>query len=247
MGKGLLEDNKQKMMLVAGSLVVILFFGSLIVYIYNQNKNGQTIGNNEPLLVHASDGPTKIEPKDKGGLDVPNQDRVVFDAVTGEDSQTGENVRTGPQQPLKRPTEGAGGTNNVNDAQLSSEDTAGINTTATTPQTQQEITPAQNQPDTQPQTQAPAAIPQTPDFTGKYMVQLGAFGNQIAAQNAWDAISQRFGTALNGMVAIYEGVQRGGATTLYRLRAGPIDSRIEADSVCDRLKASNQACFVVTP
>lgn len=250
MAEEALGDNKQRIMLIAGSLVVILLFGSLVVYIYNQNSGANNPQSDELLLVHAPDGPTKVEPQDRGGIDVPDQDRVVFDAVTGEDSQSGENVRSGPEQPLERPQDTAettdqGGADNTPATQTETTAQPAQQDNSPAPQTQTPIqtTPAETQPAAQPAAQAPAG----PDFTGKYMVQMGAFGNQTAAQNAWGLISASFPTALGGLFPNYEGVQRNGTTALYRLRAGPIDTRQEADSICDRLKASAQACFVVSP
>jgi len=253
LGEGVIADNKQRIILIAVSLTTILLFGSLVSYIYIQNNDGSNLAENETLLVHAPEGPSKIEPKDRGGLHVPDQDRVVFDAVTGEDSQNGENIQRGPEQPLDRPTENTVDAG-VNNSPLTQEEPTQKNSqpldkapAPTQPPVEKQTQPA-TQPATQPETQSVSqAIANAPDMAGKFLVQMGAFGNQIAAQNAWDTISQRLAGPLSRLLPVYQGVERGGVISLFRLRAGPIDTRHDADSVCDFLKASNQACFVVSP
>jgi uncharacterized protein len=78
---------------------------------------------------------------------------------------------------------------------------------------------------------APAAAPSR---TGNFMVQLGAFSSQAAAQQQWGRLSGRFG----GVAADY---QRAG--NVVRLRAGPYASRGAAEAAC--AAARPNACFVV--
>jgi TPR repeat protein len=80
---------------------------------------------------------------------------------------------------------------------------------------------------------APAAAPAA--RTGSFMVQLGAFSSQAAAQAQWSRLAGRFGSAS----ADY---QRAG--NVVRLRAGPYASRSAAESACVSVRP--QACFVVT-
>jgi uncharacterized protein len=83
---------------------------------------------------------------------------------------------------------------------------------------------------------APAARPAaTPARSGNFMVQLGAFSSQSAAQQQWGRLSGRFG----GATADY---QRAGS--VIRLRAGPYASRADAERACASVRP--QGCFVVT-
>ncbi|MGY8986676.1 MAG: SPOR domain-containing protein [Sphingomonadales bacterium] len=226
--EGVVGNNKQRKLLISGSLAVTVLFASLLFYIYDKNNGGIELPESEVLLVHAPEGAIKIEPKDRGGLNIPDQDRVVFDTVTGEDSQNGENVQRGPEQPLERPAAKVSLGQNSNDNN-------GDQRTTLLPSA-----PSQ----TQTQLPEPLSIK---GFSGKYMVQLGAFRSQAGAENAWNTISQRFGPVLSGLKPNYLSVQRTGEKLLFRLRSGPLVTLQEAGSVCDRLKAMAQACFVVTP
>jgi uncharacterized protein len=81
----------------------------------------------------------------------------------------------------------------------------------------------------------PAPAPAAVARTGNFMVQLGAFSSQAAAQQQWGRLSGRFG----GATPDY---QRAG--NVVRLRAGPYASRGAAEAAC--AAARPNACFVVT-
>lgn len=90
---------------------------------------------------------------------------------------------------------------------------------------------------------APTAKPATtpPAPSGKWRVQLGAFGSTQIAQNQWSALSRKI-APLSGLKPSYE---KAGALT--RLRAGPLADRAAADRLCASAKAAGQACFTVAP
>ena len=85
------------MIMIAASSIAILLFGSAIWYFYTQ---GGTEDNGEVPLIEAPDGPDKVEPEDAGGLDVPDQDKLVFDVVSGDETR----VALRGQQRLMNPT-----------------------------------------------------------------------------------------------------------------------------------------------
>ncbi|GEQ98780.1 hypothetical protein JCM17844_24170 [Iodidimonas gelatinilytica] len=85
--------------LIAGiSVAVVVLFAALIWMIYSQGEGG-----GEPILVEAPEGPTKIEPEDRGGMDVPHKDKLVFNRVSGERSDADEQLRPIAETPLERP------------------------------------------------------------------------------------------------------------------------------------------------
>jgi hypothetical protein len=99
----------------------------------------------------------------------------------------------------------------------------------------------------QPAPQAPAARPAPPPPTRPQpapaatgpTIQLGAFSSQASANNAWRALSGRFGY-LAPLGHSVVPVQSGGRT-LYRLRASGAD----AGSICRRLQVAGEDCAVV--
>lgn len=97
------------------------------------------------------------------------------------------------------------------------------------------ITPRPAAPPARPAAPPPARPAAPPTRTGAYMIQLGAFSTQSAAQQLWG----RLGSRLSGATADY---QRAGNIT--RLRAGPYASRADATNACASIRP--QACLVVT-
>lgn len=75
---------------------------------------------------------------------------------------------------------------------------------------------------------------------GSGMIQLGAYGSQSGAKDAWTRLSKRF-AYLAPLATSIESAQVGGST-VYRLRAaaGP-----QANALCGRLKVAGESCMVV--
>ena len=57
-----------------------------------------------PPLITAEPGPTKVAPKDEGGLEVPNQEALVFDAIdAGAEAPVEEALAPPPEEPIEMP------------------------------------------------------------------------------------------------------------------------------------------------
>ncbi|MEA1675197.1 SPOR domain-containing protein [Nitrospirillum sp. BR 11163] len=90
------------------SLAVVLAavgsFGGLIYFVYTQ---GQRAGTEAVApVIHADPGPTKVKPETPGGMDVPNQDRLIYDRLRA-DTKTDQGVERllpPPEAPMERPT-----------------------------------------------------------------------------------------------------------------------------------------------
>ena len=89
-----------RMIMMAASSIAILLFGGAIWYFYTQSG---TEDNGEVPLIEAPDGPDKVEPEDVGGLDVPDQDKLVFDVVSGDETELEDEVTDAPEEPMDRP------------------------------------------------------------------------------------------------------------------------------------------------
>ncbi|MEA1652310.1 SPOR domain-containing protein [Nitrospirillum sp. BR 11164] len=79
-------------------------FGGLIYFVYTQ---GQRAGTEAVApIIHADPGPTKVKPETPGGMDVPNQDRLIYDRLRA-DTKTDpgvERLLPPPEAPMERPT-----------------------------------------------------------------------------------------------------------------------------------------------
>jgi TPR repeat protein len=89
----------------------------------------------------------------------------------------------------------------------------------------------------------PIEAPERPTrlATGRWRVQLGAFGDQAKAQHYGEALLARE-KALDELKFFL--VNAGPVT---RLQAGPLGSKAEAERLCALLKAHMQACLIVNP
>lgn len=88
----------------------------------------------------------------------------------------------------------------------------------------------------------PAVVTATPKpaASGKWRVQLGAFGTSAAAQSLWSKLSKA--PSLGGLSPDY--VKAG---TVTRLQATGIASASAASQVCASVKAAGNPCLVVKP
>ncbi len=87
---------------------------------------------------------------------------------------------------------------------------------------------------------AKTPVVKTAASTGGPMIQLGAYGSQAMAKDAWGKLSKRF-DYLAPLTMSIEPVQVG-ATTLYRLRAS---AGGDAAALCGKLKVAGESCMVV--
>lgn len=75
---------------------------------------------------------------------------------------------------------------------------------------------------------------------GGAMIQLGAYGSQSGAKDAWSRLSKRF-DYLAPLAMSVEPAQVGGST-VYRLRAA---AGAQAGMLCGKLKVAGESCLVV--
>lgn len=79
-----------------------------------------------------------------------------------------------------------------------------------------------------------------PTRTGGAVIQLGAYGSQSGARDAWTRLSKRF-AYLAPLTMSVEPTEVGGST-LYRLRA---TAGGQANTLCGKLKVAGESCIVV--
>lgn len=77
-----------------------------------------------------------------------------------------------------------------------------------------------------------------------FRVQLGAFGEEQAARDAWQSLRLRHPDLLGALSARVD-MAASGRATLWRLQAGPVDETT-ARTLCAALKSSGASCLVLT-
>jgi hypothetical protein len=88
---------------------------------------------------------------------------------------------------------------------------------------------------------APAAA-SGPVPAGSAFVQLGAYSNTATAEEAWTALSKRFGAISGANKRIAEGSGEGGRK-VYRLQAVTANAAA-AQQLCAKLKAAGENCLI---
>lgn len=221
-----LHGIQPKTLVIIGGVVVSVIFVVLLGYLYM--SGGQQTPEGEVMLVEAPEGPAKVEPEDRGGLEVPDQDKEVFDRISGDEANGEEKLGERPEEPQALP-------DGPEEGSAIEDDVAVPGDPAPHPATEAEP----------PAAAAPAPILPTAT-SGTFLVQLGAFGSERAAETGWDTMANRHRAALTGLSRDIQRADLGARGIFYRLRAGPFDTRGEADGTCRALKAAGQDCLVVT-
>lgn len=203
------RDNNRRTFLIMASILAFFVFGGVLWSLYyNQNA----ADNGEPPLISAETEPVKTKPEDPGGMEIPHQDRLIFDRVSGEETKLEDNVQPTAEQPLGD---------------------LGVDTTIADLIKETEPKPVP----------AKTAATTPPPNAGNYIIQLGAFGQETGAENAWRILSERYASALNSLTRDIQRMTTSDGRTLYRLRAGYFSTEAEAERTCTSLKALGQDCL----
>jgi cytoskeletal protein RodZ len=105
--------------------------------------------------------------------------------------------------------------------------------------------PAARPPATQQAAAAPAreTPPRPTPASGGVSAQLGAFGSEATARDAWNRYRAAAPAAFSGQSPSISTVERDGKT-FYRLRTGGFASRADAQAFCSRASAAGAQCIV---
>ncbi|WP_428246891.1 SPOR domain-containing protein [Ferrovibrio sp.] len=255
-----------KRMITAGiALGAVAAFGVGIWFAYDQGVKRGASG--APPLVRADQSPSKVAPENPGGMQVPNQDKQIYERLgnsTGNAQQQAEKLLPPPERPTANaPTvtpapagsapAGASVTVPTRPAATAVPNQAPPNqtnapTAPTAPRTAATPTtpaPAQQQPAARPAATptAPATAPAAGG--GSARVQLASLPEQAQAQSTWAALQKKFPGELGSLSASYERVDIPGKGVFFRVQAGPLRDRAAAQALCEKLSAQKQGCIVV--
>lgn len=256
----------KRTLLIAGGAVVVVLFAAGLGYLFLSGDEAPSEG--EVALVEAPEGPAKVEPEDRGGLEVPDQDKLVFDRVSGDDSDLEEEMIEGPEEPLPLPEgaedqfaagleaepaddmAGAQGYEPAAD-EGGEADMAGRTEAPPPPQPESEsfddpLVQLPVQPAAEAVSEPAASTTSTRAATsGKFLVQIGSYRSAERAEMAWNDLRTKYGGTLAGLSMDVQRADLGARGIYYRLRGGPLDTREQANRVCNDLKAVGEGCLVV--
>lgn len=229
--------NKMLIAAIAGAVIVIALFVSVLFYFYENSVP------EAPIVVAAPKTAIKEKPADPGGMTVEHQDKTIFDQSDGLKPRGDVTLGEQPETPVSE----------IIDDPLG--DVIEAATAEQASDTQSQTVAVEPKVIEAPVSDAvEAAVPEPQEAAADvgagtqniYRIQLGAYASETSAGRAWRAVRARGLSALANKSAEYEAVQSGDRT-LYRLRVGPYPDRIAADQACLALRAVEQACIVVNP
>lgn len=224
------QGNSRNIAVAFGGILALAVFVSLVWYLYGR-ANDINVALNVPTI-RASKDPIKVEPEDRGGMQVPDQDKLVFDRVNGKARGAAEKVQPKAEEPKAAPTETA--------RKPKDDPKAYVKTASAKPAAKKPTSTQPKAKETKPAGLSASDIP-----ANSFMVQMGAFGSVLRATTAWDRFLIMHPRPLATLSYHIQPVTLVGGSKLYRLRAGPFVTKAPADETCRVLKVRGQACIVV--
>jgi hypothetical protein len=262
------ESRKRPRRRLITTLVVLVAVGGfvgIVWHAYNQGRSGE---DGVVPLITAEDGPTKVRPDQPGGMDVPNQDKLIYDRLApGSQMATPQIERLLPpaEAPVARPQAAApppatGQEQPQLDERQVTTAPPPQSPAPAQPQAPSQAAPAPAEPPIPVAPPAPSQAAQAPVQArpapastpapaqtasippGSSRVQLGAVRSADAAKKEWTRLQNANKDLLGGLTVNVVTANLGERGTFYRIQAGPVS---DAADLCAKLKARNVGCIVV--
>ena len=210
----------------------------------------------EPIVVEESTRPVKVRPTNPGGMDIPDQDKTIYNRMRSNDVDVKverlievEEVPVRPQVPTKEgqilgtPQDAISSqkmelevlTVQKNEVQIKEPEPKALKTDV--------------KKDAVAVKEKPAEKTKTEDIskpvtmsTDTWHVQLISLPSKSGAENAWPKILKAHSSLLSGLPHDIAEVQIKGKGTFYRLRVGAFKDKKDAQSLCTKLKNRKQDC-----
>lgn len=223
-------------------LVVFAVIAGLAAVIYFAYQQGREEGiRTAPPIVRSDSGPEKVAPQDPGGIEIPHQDKRIFERITGGSAANNDDVERllpPPEEPVtQRVPPDPSGPVVQQRGEASTVRSAGSEAAG-------QAAPSPARP---PQAASPAPTPSPPapsDARGAWVVQVGAFRDEAQANAQWAALQARHPDIVAAASRDIVQADLGDRGIWYRLRAGGYADQAAAEAACTRLKAAGTDCLV---
>jgi cell division septation protein DedD len=201
-------------------------------------------------VIHAEDKPIKVKPQDRGGMDVPNQDKLIYDRMAAKkDEPEPERLLPPPEQAQTPPPPATTAPAPIANSGPVPALSAPLPPAVTAPAPVPALTKAQPAPAPQatkpaPTVAAPVAVPPVAKGTagGGWVVQLGAVHSDAEAKAEWNRL-KGIHPELAGLSPEIERVDIPGKGLFWRVRGGPLEEA-QARVLCASLSKQGQGCLV---
>ena len=251
------EEGARGPLILALAVGVMLIFGAVIWNTYRQGIRGDT---QLPPIVLADASPYKTVPEEPGGLEMPDQNRRIYDQIDGSERAAPDGpiaVSADDDVDINRLLQGGPPIELRPGQEAEIDEVTGIPRAAIEQLEaleDKETVQVEALPDVLSPTEtvvapAPDEIAPTPSrFTadGDFLVQVAALRTQQAADAAWDDIARAEPTLFSGAEKNIQRADLGAKGVFYRVRVGTFGAREQATSFCDTLKERGRNCIVVS-
>jgi cytoskeletal protein RodZ len=271
------------------ALLVLVAIGAFVAIVWWAYRTAnQTDAPTELPVVEAEPGEEKVRPESEGGLDVPNQDKLIYEQLgQGEQTAEVERLLPPPEEPIEPPAppapsesapdtaaltpppppqevpEAVEGEAPAGEAAVPPAETEAVPAAggeADTAEAQPPVVPAPEpaveaapEPAAEPATEAAPAAPAPEEpaaqvaAAGAFRIQLASVKSEADAQKEWTRLQKTHADLLGALTPTIQRADLGAQGIFYRIQGGPLANREAAASLCEQLKAKNQACLVVKP
>lgn len=240
--------GRPRVLLLAGVVGVLAFVAAVALV-----GTGERVEREVPLIV-ADNAPFRVRPADPGGMQVPNQDQLVYQRMAGAaSSPSGRRIEVllpPPEAPLPVPRPAPPAPAPAPEAAVPAEAPAAPPPQPAAPQATSQAAAGLPLPPPPPsvaavQPAAPAAPPSAPARAdGPVQVQLAAVGSEAAVQPEWNRLRARLPDLLGSHALLVSRGERDGRP-FWRVRTGGFADVAAARGFCEQVRARGFTCFVV--
>jgi len=198
-----------KLALLAVGLLIAAF---IVLKLYQPGVRDRS----DPPRITADNTPFKVPPKEAGGTQTPNQDKVVFEVMDGQSPKVEADPKPLPESPIK---------------------IEAPKPVVTQPVAQPKPVVTQTQP-------RPSVNVAPASGTSDWVVQVASVRDQSDATALWTRIERKFPSLAGRSYADIKRVDLGDKGIYYRLRVAGLADKSAAQSLCANFKAGGQDCLV---
>lgn len=240
------KRGRPRVLLLAGVVGVLAFVAAVVLV-----GTGERAERDVPLIV-ADNAPFRVRPAEPGGMQVPNQDQLVYQRMVGAPvTPSGRRIEVllpPPEAPLPVPRPAPPPAPDPAPALAAPAEAPGPPASPPPQPAPAEAAPGLPLPPPPPAMAAvqPAApAPSAPQRTeGTVQVQLAAVGSEAAVQPEWNRLRTRMPDLLADHALLVSRGERDGQP-FWRVRTGGFADVAAARGFCDQVRARGFTCFVV--
>jgi cell division protein FtsN len=259
------KTRRVVLVLVASVIVAASASGMWLAYEQGVRKGVQMA----PPLIRADQSPIKVVPESPGGMEVPHQDKTVYDRLSGKpETVEAERLLPPPEVVVNKPAPVTEPEEKVTSNEVplvkqpvgepekpvvASTPPPTVPVAKPTPEPEVKTAKTEAKPVAPTKSVAPAksvapkSQPPSLKKPSGHLIQVGAYRTAAKATTGWNRLVKANKALLGGLSPVVVKADLGSRGVFHRLRAGPVDGPEAAAALCNRLKQRKVGCLVIKP